>query len=359
MNALSHLNKWATWSEILSQPAIWRHWGQSFDPLDVHDWIMAQNLDAIWLSGAGSSAYIGDISEFALEAAHGPRIRSVPTTDIVSRPQQYLAGRNPLLVNFGRSGNSAETIGVLEAMDALAPLAPCLNITCNGASALAKPPSGQTRHLIVLPAETHDTGFTMIASFTTVLLTALGVLQGRTDFSARLSSLADCFDAILAGFGDNFAPPPERMVFIGTGPLPFAAREAARKVLELSARQIPALWDSTLGFRHGPKAFVTDNTTICIFASQDDAARKYDLDLATEFASQFPAARVTVVGNGGDLDIPTDLGDAWIAPLAVLYAQLLGVFWSDSLGLNVDDPFAGQGTLTRVVSGVTIYPVTP
>jgi tagatose-6-phosphate ketose/aldose isomerase len=29
------------------------------------------------------------------------------------------------------------------------------------------------------------------------------------------------------------------------------------------------------------------------------------------------------------------------------------------LGLNVDDPFAGQGTLTRVVSGVKLHPVQP
>jgi tagatose-6-phosphate ketose/aldose isomerase len=35
------------------------------------------------------------------------------------------------------------------------------------------------------------------------------------------------------------------------------------------------------------------------------------------------------------------------------------VRWSDALGLPVDDPFAGQGTLTRVVSGVQLYPVAP
>jgi tagatose-6-phosphate ketose/aldose isomerase len=43
----------------------------------------------------------------------------------------------------------------------------------------------------------------------------------------------------------------------------------------------------------------------------------------------------------------------------VALAQLLAVTWSDALGLAVDDPFAGQGTLTRVVSGVRLHPVTP
>jgi tagatose-6-phosphate ketose/aldose isomerase len=45
--------------------------------------------------------------------------------------------------------------------------------------------------------------------------------------------------------------------------------------------------------------------------------------------------------------------------LPVLLAQVLAVVWSDSLGLPVDDPFAGMGTLSRVVSGVKLYPVTP
>ena len=39
-------------------------------------------------------------------------------------------------------------------------------------------------------------------------------------------------------------------------------------------------------------------------------------------------------------------------------AQVTGVMWSGALGLNVDNPFVGQGTLSRVVDGVKLYPVT-
>jgi tagatose-6-phosphate ketose/aldose isomerase len=145
-------------------------------------------------------------------------------------------------------------------------------------------------------------------------------------------------------------------VFVGAGPLAFAAREAALKVMELSAGRIPALWDSTLGFRHGPKSFVHGATDIWVFLSAEAHAARYDADLVAELRGQFPASRVTAVGPGGDVDMPTD-GAQVVLP--VVLAQMLAVVWSDALGLPVDDPFAGQGTLSRVVSGVTLYPVLP
>jgi tagatose-6-phosphate ketose/aldose isomerase len=33
------------------------------------------------------------------------------------------------------------------------------------------------------------------------------------------------------------------------------------------------------------------------------------------------------------------------------------VMWSDALGLNIDDPFVGQSTLSRVVSNVRLHPL--
>ncbi len=114
---------------------------------------------------------------------------------------------------------------------------------------------------------------------------------------------------------------------------------------------MPALWDSTLGFRHGPKSFVIGATDIWLFAAADAPARAYDEDLAEELRAQFPASRLAVVA------VPQPWGDLWSAPLQVALAQVLAVVWSAALGLAVDDPFAGRGTLTRVVSGVRLHPV--
>lgn len=346
------LSDTATWAEIHAQPAIWRAWGQVLDVAALRAWVVAQDVAEVWFCGAGSSAYIGEILASGLV---GGAFRAVPTTDIVARPQALLSGPPRLIVSFGRSGNSAETIGTLAALNALAPHWPRLNITCNAGSALGTDPGAKTIHL---PEATHDAGFAMTSSFTTMLLTALAVFDTKTDADAilsRLETVSDQLLALLPGFVTvaQTARRPERAVFVGSGPLAFAAREAALKVMELSAGQIAALWDSSLGFRHGPKSFVRPGTDIWVFAAADAHTRAYDDDLATELRQQFPASRIFMP------QVPLGFGDLWAAPLYIALAQVLAVVWSDALGLLVDDPFAGQGTLSRVVSGVTLHPVVP
>lgn len=351
---MTDLTRFATWREIQAQPAIWAAWAKALDVASLRDWVAALGVDEVWFCGAGSSAYIGDMLVAALEGQGGPRLRAVATTDLVARPYAYLNGRKPLVVSFGRSGNSAETLGTLDALDALAPDAPRMNITCNAGSALALRKAAVQR-VIVLPDATHDAGFAMTSSFTTMLLTALMVFEESGSIGA-LEPLSTSLSRLLPQFEAHArtARRPERVVFVGSGALAFAAREAALKVMELAAGQIPALWDSTLGFRHGPKSFVRGVTDVWVFGSADAHAARYDADLVAELRSQFPSAQTTLVGPGGDIDLQTD-GCGIVLP--VVLAQVLAVIWSEALGLPVDDPFAGQGTLSRVVSGVKLYPV--
>lgn len=350
---MTGLSQSATWREIHAQPAIWAGWGAALPLADLRAWVAAQGVEEVWFCGAGTSAYVGEILAAGLEGAPGPRLRAVATTDIVARPGAYLRGGRRLVVSFGRSGNSAETVGLLDALDALAPGWPRLNITCNGGSALATRGPGRA---VVLPEATHDAGFAMTSSFSTMLLTAAAVFDGAMaaeEAPARFAALSAALAGLLPGHAQaaRAARRPERAVFVGSGALGFAAREAALKVMELSAGQVPALWDTTLGFRHGPKSFVTGATDIWLFPSSDAHARAYDDDLAAELRGQFPGSRLSVV------EVPQPFGDLWSVPLQVALAQVLAVVWSDGLGLPVDDPFAGKGTLTRVVSGVRLHPV--
>lgn len=351
---MTDLTRHATFREILAQPEIWRDWGARLPVRDLRRWIAATGTDEVWFCGAGTSAYIGDILAAGLEGQPGPRFRSVPTTDIVARPRAYLRGTPKLIVSFGRSGNSTESIGLLNALDALASDWPRLNITCNAASALGKDSKAK---IIGLPEATHDQGFAMTSSFSTMLLTAAALFDTSlpaTQTAGRFAALADSLHSLLPACTDaaGTARRPQRAVFLGSGPLAFAAREAALKVMELAAGQIPALWDSTLGF-HGPKSFTTPETDLWLFRSAAPHTRAYDEDLLAELRTQFPASQVTAP------EIPQPFGDLWAAPLYVAIAQILAVTWSDALGLTVDDPFAGRGTLTRVVSGVKLHPVHP
>lgn len=372
MTASQGLSQWATWTEILRQPDVWRQQARSCDFAALRQWIDAQGAEEIWFCGSGTSAYIGDILAAGLEEQRGTvRYRSVPATDLVARPQAFLKARAPLVVNFGRSGNSAETLGTLDALDALAPQAPRLNITCNGSSQLAARTrdgaQGRDR-CIVLPEAAHDSGFAMTSSFSTMLLTALALLDDQAGGveagidGGRFERAAQRFEAVLPAVQQavGTAPaPPARVAFIGTGPLAFAARESALKVMELSAGRIACLWDSVLGFRHGPKSFVDPdgNTLLVVLTGYDSPASAYEADLIAELRAQFPASRLMIIGPEGDVDLPQPDGPLWSVPHAVLFSQVASVMWADGLSLNVDDPFEGQGTLTRVVADVRLYEV--
>ena len=90
----------------------------------------------------------------------------------------------------------------------------------------------------------------------------------------------------------------------------------------------------------------------------DAHTARYDNDVATEIRAQYPQAQViTLGGRDADVDVQAT-GDArWDAVLYVLAAQVWGVQWSAELGYNIDNPFEGQGNLSRVVAGVTLYPL--
>lgn len=225
------MQNWATYKEIQSQPAIWRAWADDFETRaeELRSWVATQSPDEIWLCGAGTSAYIGDLIAAHLGAAD-VRVRAVSTTDFVSCPQNFVrSGLHPLVISFGRSGDSAESVGMLDILDAILPDAPRLNITCNSQSALAtRQPVSASQEVVILPPDCHDRGFAMTSSYTTMLLSALLVLDQNVS-AQDLRKLADAAEGVmdqLFTFADNFEI-PERAVFVGSGALSYAARESA------------------------------------------------------------------------------------------------------------------------------------
>lgn len=345
----------STAREIDAQPAIWRGWAPELAraAAGLRGWIAARDPDTVWLSGAGTSAYIGDT--LARQVRGARPLVSLPTTDLVASPHLMAGHGRPLSVQFGRSGSSSETVGLIDLLDAHLPQADRLQITCNADSALATrtgPGPGETR-VLVLPEATHDRGFAMTSSFTTMYLSALACLDPGFDAATALPALADAAEALLPALWSREAPRPGRAIFLGSAALTGIARESALKVLELTAGRTLTQWDSSLGFRHGPKAAVDEDSAVFVLVHPDPHTARYDRDLADEIRRQFPGLAITTIGPGCDID-PRAPGTAGDAALYVLPAQVLAHRWSEALGLAVDDPFAGRN-LTRVVSGVSLY----
>jgi fructoselysine-6-P-deglycase FrlB-like protein/predicted NBD/HSP70 family sugar kinase len=357
-----------TYREVMHQPDVWLTAARELPALvtDLRDWIRARGYDEVWFCGAGTSAFIGESLSAHLNERRSPtRYLAVPTTELVAHPHRLLLpGARRLLVSFGRSGESPETLAtlaLLERTDASA-----LHITCNADGALARS-AGPRQRALVLPPETHDAGFAMTSSYSTMLLYALACFDDLpvAQIAPRLQAIAAAGRGVLDAAGRIAAqlPPPQRVAFLGSGELGGAARESALKVLELTAGRVAAFWDSPLGFRHGPKSLVNDDTRIVVLLSPDPDARRYDVDVVAELRSQYDPGRVITVGtevdsgtgNGGADIAFASIPAGWNVPLHVLPAQVIAVTWSDRMGLNVDDPFPG-GQLSRVVHGVRLYP---
>jgi len=318
----------------------------------------------IVLAGAGTSAFIGECLAAWLARLTGRCVEAVATTDIVSAPDLYLRADAPtLLVSFGRSGSSPESLAAVELADTRVAQAHHLIITCNGEGALARR-RGDDAHVVVLPEATHDRGFAMTSSFSAMTLAALAIFSGIGSFGGRVEPIARAVADVLADAEPRMAALAargfERVVYLGSGPFQGLAREAALKLLELTDGALVTMFESTLGFRHGPKTIVTRDTLVVVFVSNDPLTRAYDLDMIEELRADGMAGAVLAVsaqGEVGDTIAVPGLDRAEDGDLLFPYivpAQLFALHASLARGLTPDTPNA-TGTVNRVVQGVRIH----
>lgn len=356
----------ATHREILQQPDSWQRLVTSLDDrraaLDAFlQPLLADEDLRVVLTGAGTSAFVGDIASVDLRRHLGRRVESIATTDIVADPLGSLGdpGR-VLLVSFARSGNSPESVAATRVVDDVAPGAHHLVVTCDPSGALAREHRGRDRSFVLeMPAETNDTGFAMTSSFSTMLLAVL--LAFRPELVAGTGALVAAARTIagLEARIASLAEGTERVVYLGSGALQGLARESALKLLELTAGGVVSFFDTPLGFRHGPKAVAGAHTLVVVYGSADPYTARYDADILRELRAD-GAVRVVSVGGDADDDraFPLDdlegLDDAFRSVALVGFAQLLALATSVAHGCTPDNPFPG-GTVNRVVQGVTIH----
>ena len=360
----------ATTLEIGQQPDAWREVAARSDERAaefLRDVTGRPDLRVI-LTGAGSSAFAGDIAAPALRRHLNRRVDAVATTDIVASPLDYLERHTPtLLVSFGRSGNSPESVATTELADELVDDVWHLILTCDRAGQLGRTHQDRANSLVVfMPERTNDSGFAMTSSLTSMLLSSL-LLLGPTEpnDAYALALAAEHVVDLQPDIRALAKSKKQRFVYLGSGPLEGLARESALKLLELTAGEVVTYFDSPLGFRHGPKSVLDADTLVVVYVSTDPHTRRYDLDIIAEIRAQLGPDSVTVISTE---PIPSELGQAIVLPglsglddstvaLAYLvYAQYLALFTSLEYGKTPDNPFPA-GEVSRVVRGVTIYPM--
>jgi tagatose-6-phosphate ketose/aldose isomerase len=362
--------------EISQQPTLWREVGRATAPQRDHsDAFLRPLLDRddlrIVLTGAGTSAFAGQILAPGLTRKLRRRVDAVPTTDIVSSPRECFAEDRPtLLVSFARSGDSPESVATAELAEQCLREVHHLIVTCNANGQLDSRYSRDNRSLVLLmPERANDQGFAMTSSFTCMMLATHLALGGRSTADEGLvERLAVAAEQVLSELGPATRAlaerPYERVVYLGSGSLTGLARESALKLLELTAGAVVAYFDSALGFRHGPKSVINDRTLAISYLSNDPYTRGYDEDITNELRRALgPDNVVAITGRPtnrvdegqtwriGGLD---DVDDAALALPFVVCAQLLGLHFSLKLGKTPDNPFPA-GEVNRVVQGVTIH----
>ena len=360
----------ATILEIGQQPDAWREVAGRADAQAagfLREIAGRPDLRVI-LAGAGSSAFAGEIAAPALRRHLDRRVEAIATTSIVASPLDYLERNTPtLVVSFGRSGNSPESLATTALADELVDDVWHLIFTCDRDGELGRAHSGRANSLVVyMPERTNDSGFAMTSSLTSMLLSCLMMLgPAEREDAEALARAAEHVVGLQPDIRALAQTKKQRFVYLGSGPLEGLARESALKLLELTAGEVVTYFDSPLGFRHGPKSVLDGDTLVVVYVSTDPYTRRYDLDIIEEIRGQLGEDAVTVISTE---PIPAELGpavvipglegidDALVALVYLVYAQYLALFTSLECAKTPDNPFP-SGEVSRVVQGVTIYPM--
>lgn len=370
-----------TLTEIYQQPATWKKTCQQVasmkDELKAFiDQVITQDDFDVILTGAGTSEFVGNTLFSYLNKKLNYKAKSYGTTDLVATPENYLSRTKPtLLISFGRSGNSPESVGAIDVAEEVCDNLYHLFVTCNKNGALSKKAADSDNCFAInLTDETHDQSFAMTSSFSNMYLATFLAfnLDNLNEAIAEVEKVATAGQNFLDNQyamakdiveGYNF----KRIVYLGSNALKGISQESALKMLELTAGEVVTMYDTPLGFRHGPKSIIDDDTLTVVYISDNEYSRQYEIDLIKEMSGQRKGNKIVAVMNGEcdeikDLvdyvitfDIDCKFDNILLGFDYIIAAQVIAVLKSLSMGKTPDNP-CPTGEVNRVVKGVTLYP---
>jgi len=232
------------------------------------------------LSGSGSSLYVAECAAMPLQQALQTTVRAIPSGQMLTHLDGCVPpGRPGLCLSLARSGDSPESTAVVDQVLAARPAWQHLIITCNGAGRLATRYAGRPGMArLILAERTCDRSLVMTSSFTNLLLAThmLASLDDPGSYLAQVDRLGAVARYVLdhsAVLATTACGAFRSAMFLGSGSRLGAAREAALKMVEMTAGGVPAAADTFLGLRHGPMSSVHADTLVICFLASDPLTR--------------------------------------------------------------------------------------
>lgn len=370
-----------TAEEIAQQPSAWKKMVKELlqktgEIESFLEEVMKEKELRIIMTGAGSSAFIGETMQYLLAGEMGIRTENIHTTDIISAPDETLFDVPTLLISYARSGESPESVAAIEFAEKKLQKVWHIIIVCNDTSTLAKTGKEKENALVLaMPRETCDRGFAMTSSVSSMALATWCVFHYKELplYAEYVNMLADSVDKQMDLFYESAETiakvPYRRIIWLGSGALRGLAREACVKSMELTDGYVHAGYDAATGFRHGPKTVVNEETLTVHFISENPYTRKYDIDLLREMIRE--KGKNTIVSvkeqavknevSGEDYEVvyekpaevPSVMGSYM---LSLVFAQLLAMHKSLNQNFHTDSP-CEKGEVNRVVQGVVVYDI--
>lgn len=366
------MNKnFVTMDEIRNQHKIWTDTFKNYkeNAEKINDFLAKikekhQKVRVIF-TGAGTSQYVGDTLLGYLKGKTDFEFDSLATTEIVSAVDTYLKNEPTILVSFARSGNSPESVATCQKAKGKIDDLYQVVITCAKEGKLALNTENDPESLLFLINEkANDKGFAMTASFTNMVLAALLIFDDKSisEKEEIVNKLVNAAEDVIKREDEIRAISEKydynRVIYTGSAVFKALSQEAQLKILELTAGEIATLFDSSMGFRHGPKSFIDPKTIFFNFVSNDAYTRNYDLDILNEVRDDKIATLTMAISNTDlrmdNFKIDLDLEDVYMSIVYVIFAQLFACYTAIKLDNDVDNPSRSH-TVNRVVKGVIIH----
>lgn len=379
---LTKMGAQITTAEIAQQPELWRDAFNIYknnlggvEKFLAEARAMGEGRLSIVFTGAGTSDYVGDTCAPYLRHAGNTALydfKPVASTDIVSAPRDFLDPEEPtVLVSFARSGNSPESLAAVQIARKFVKNVKFLNITCAPEGTLAVEAENDPDSYTILIPRANDKGFAMTGSYSCMTLISTLIfdessLEQKAAWVEQIAKMGEEVVEREQEVADYLAGDFNRVTYLGSGSFGGLAQESQLKILELAHGLVATSFDTSMGYRHGPKSFVDDKTLVFVYVNNDEYTRQYDLDILREIGGDGIAARTIAVqqdcgetyeGDSFTFKGYPELPEGYLALPFIMFAQTVSLLNSVRVGNTPDTP-SPTGTVNRVVKGVTIHPFT-